>query len=155
MLASSFNLLQSFNYAPYLFCKKRLNSEINCFLYTDPGHLQICEYCPCLGGPGGGNQLIWQGEYSGTVRDRATILLKPPLLLFAPVRSHIRDLLPSSWPPSLGKTIFLIRESPLTFLSSVLSSVFCMCLFLSVLCIDRWHLPVQYILYHISNINVI
>ncbi len=31
MLVSSFNLSQSFNYAPYLFCKKRFNSEINCF----------------------------------------------------------------------------------------------------------------------------
>jgi hypothetical protein len=31
MLVSSFNLSQSFNYAPYLFCKKRLKSEINCF----------------------------------------------------------------------------------------------------------------------------
>ncbi len=27
----SFNLSQSFNYAPYLFCKKRFKSEINCF----------------------------------------------------------------------------------------------------------------------------
>ncbi len=31
MLVSSFNLLQSFNYAPSLFCKKRFKSEINCF----------------------------------------------------------------------------------------------------------------------------
>ncbi len=31
MLVSSFNLSQSFNYAPYLFCKKRFKSEIICF----------------------------------------------------------------------------------------------------------------------------
>jgi hypothetical protein len=31
MLVSSFNLSQSFNYTPYLFYKKRLKSEINCF----------------------------------------------------------------------------------------------------------------------------
>jgi hypothetical protein len=31
MLVSSFNLSQSFNYAPYVFCKKRFKSEINCF----------------------------------------------------------------------------------------------------------------------------
>ncbi len=31
MLVSSFNLLQSFNYAPYLIRKKRFKSEINCF----------------------------------------------------------------------------------------------------------------------------
>ncbi len=31
MLGSSFNLSQSFNYAPYLFCKKRFKAEINCF----------------------------------------------------------------------------------------------------------------------------
>jgi hypothetical protein len=31
MLVSSFNLSQSFNYAPYLFCKKQFKSEINCF----------------------------------------------------------------------------------------------------------------------------
>ncbi len=31
MLVSSFNLSQSFNYAPYLFCKKRFKTEINCF----------------------------------------------------------------------------------------------------------------------------
>ncbi len=31
MLVSSFNLSQSFFYAPYLFCKKRFKSEINCF----------------------------------------------------------------------------------------------------------------------------
>ncbi len=31
MLVSSFNLSQSFNYAPYLFCKKWFKSEINSF----------------------------------------------------------------------------------------------------------------------------
>ncbi len=32
MLVSSFNLTQSFKYAPYLFCKKRrFKSEIKCF----------------------------------------------------------------------------------------------------------------------------
>jgi hypothetical protein len=31
MLFINFNLLQSFNYMPYLFCKKRFKSEINCF----------------------------------------------------------------------------------------------------------------------------
>ncbi len=31
MLVSSFNLSQSFNYTPYLFCKKQFKSEINCF----------------------------------------------------------------------------------------------------------------------------
>jgi hypothetical protein len=31
MLVSSFNLLQSFNYTPYLFCKKCFKSEINSF----------------------------------------------------------------------------------------------------------------------------
>jgi hypothetical protein len=31
MLVSSFNLSQSFNYAPYLFFKKWFKSEINCF----------------------------------------------------------------------------------------------------------------------------
>ncbi len=31
MLVGSFNLSQSFNYAPYLFCKKQFKSEINCF----------------------------------------------------------------------------------------------------------------------------
>jgi hypothetical protein len=31
MLVSSFNLSQSINYAPYIFCKKRFKSEINCF----------------------------------------------------------------------------------------------------------------------------
>jgi len=31
MLVSSFNLSQSFNYAHYLFSKKRFKSEINCF----------------------------------------------------------------------------------------------------------------------------
>ena len=31
MMVSSFNLSQSFNYAPYLFYKKRFKSEINCF----------------------------------------------------------------------------------------------------------------------------
>jgi hypothetical protein len=31
MLVSSFNLSQSFNYAPYLVCKKWFKSEISCF----------------------------------------------------------------------------------------------------------------------------
>ncbi len=31
MFLSSFNLLQSFNYTPYLFYKKRFKSEINSF----------------------------------------------------------------------------------------------------------------------------
>jgi hypothetical protein len=31
MLVSSFNLSQSFNYVPYLFCKTQFKSEINCF----------------------------------------------------------------------------------------------------------------------------
>jgi hypothetical protein len=31
MLVSSFNFLQSFNYTPYLFYKKRFKSEINSF----------------------------------------------------------------------------------------------------------------------------
>jgi hypothetical protein len=31
MLVISFNLSQSFNCAPYLFCKKQFKSEINCF----------------------------------------------------------------------------------------------------------------------------
>ena len=31
MLVTSFNLLQSFNYTPYLFYKKRFKSEINSF----------------------------------------------------------------------------------------------------------------------------
>ena len=39
MVVSSFNLSQSYNYAPYLFCKKRFKSEIDCFciwtLYSD------------------------------------------------------------------------------------------------------------------------
>ncbi len=30
-VGQSFNLSQSFNYAPYLFTKKRFKSEINCF----------------------------------------------------------------------------------------------------------------------------
>ncbi len=31
MLVSSLNLSQSFNYAPYLYCKKQFKTEINCF----------------------------------------------------------------------------------------------------------------------------
>ena len=31
MLVNSFNLSQSFNYAQYLFYKKRFKTEINCF----------------------------------------------------------------------------------------------------------------------------
>jgi hypothetical protein len=31
MLVINFNLSQSFNYMPYLFCKTRFKSEINCF----------------------------------------------------------------------------------------------------------------------------
>jgi hypothetical protein len=41
MLFSSFNLPQSFNYAPYLFCKKWFKSEINCFYIRTQ---RICEY---------------------------------------------------------------------------------------------------------------
>ncbi len=37
MLVSSFNLLQSFNYAPYLLCKKQVKSEINCFCIRPRG----------------------------------------------------------------------------------------------------------------------
>ncbi len=36
MLVSSFNLSQSFNYAPYLFCKKLFKSDINCFCILTP-----------------------------------------------------------------------------------------------------------------------
>jgi hypothetical protein len=36
MLVSSFNLSQSFNYAPYLFCKKTVQLRDQFFLYTDP-----------------------------------------------------------------------------------------------------------------------
>jgi hypothetical protein len=43
MLVSSFILSQSFNYAPYLFCKKRFKSEINCFCIRTQG-------TPCLTG---------------------------------------------------------------------------------------------------------
>jgi hypothetical protein len=39
MLVSSFNLSQSFNYAPYLFCKKRFKSEINCFCIRTQGRV--------------------------------------------------------------------------------------------------------------------
>ncbi len=50
MLVSSFNLLQSFNYAPYLFCKIRFKSEINCFcirtLSLLTWQLQIQPDCP-------------------------------------------------------------------------------------------------------------
>jgi hypothetical protein len=37
MLVSSFNLLQSFNYAPNLFCKKTVQIRDQLFLYTGPG----------------------------------------------------------------------------------------------------------------------
>ncbi len=37
MLVSSFNLSQSFKYTPHLFYKKRFKTEINSFLYMDPG----------------------------------------------------------------------------------------------------------------------
>ncbi len=39
MLVSSFNLSQSFNYAPYLFCKKWFKSEINCFCIRTQGRV--------------------------------------------------------------------------------------------------------------------
>ncbi len=37
LLVSSCNLLQSFNYAPYLFCKKLYKSDINCFCIRTQG----------------------------------------------------------------------------------------------------------------------
>jgi hypothetical protein len=36
MLVSSVNLSQSFNYAPYLFCKKTVHFRDQFFLYADP-----------------------------------------------------------------------------------------------------------------------
>ncbi len=62
MLVSSFNLLKSFNYTPYLFYKKRFKSEINSFciwtLHNKIGTL----YCYCtVCGPGLGQ--IGQGRY--------------------------------------------------------------------------------------------
>ncbi len=36
MLVSSFNLLQSFNYTPYLFYKKTVQIRDKFFLYMDP-----------------------------------------------------------------------------------------------------------------------
>ncbi len=42
MLVSRFNLLQSFNYTPYLFYKKQLKSEINSFcMWALCNHLHI------------------------------------------------------------------------------------------------------------------
>ncbi len=48
MLVSSFNLLQSFNYAPYLFRKKRFKSEINCFcIQTLVSEKKVKGQCRC------------------------------------------------------------------------------------------------------------
>jgi hypothetical protein len=54
MLVSSFNLSQSFNYAPYLFCEKRFKSEINCFcIRADPDGRVIDFQCVTTGRGGG------------------------------------------------------------------------------------------------------
>ncbi len=47
MLVSSFNLSQSFNQAPYLFCKRRFKSEINCFCIRGKG--PYCDGCNVKG----------------------------------------------------------------------------------------------------------
>jgi hypothetical protein len=41
MLVSSFNLLQSFNYASYLFCKKLFKQEINGVPHVVPDYLFV------------------------------------------------------------------------------------------------------------------
>ncbi len=59
MLVSSLNISQSFNYTPYLFYKKRFNSEINSFCIWTPetvsppetDSMQHVKYIICLKDP--------------------------------------------------------------------------------------------------------
>ncbi len=53
---SRFNLLQSFNYAHYLFLQKTVQIRDQLFVYTDPSN----HFCPSLG-PNGGSMATDSG----------------------------------------------------------------------------------------------